>query len=120
MKKKKQKSNSTYPKPLSKKSVVDFALKHHSERPMIFWERAKVWDWSDLFCDDDGKPDKELLLQRLGELHIHFSDDAVKDNKRSMVVIAKVTIPTQREWLRLCEKYGYESDIGGIDGIDYD
>lgn len=115
MKKKKQKSKSTYPKPLGKKSVLEFALKHHSERPMIFWERAKVWDWSELLRDDDGKPNKELLLQRLSELHIYFSDDAVPDNKRSMAILVKVTIPTQREWLRLCEKYGYETDVGGID-----
>lgn len=115
MKKKKQKSKSTYPKPLSKKSVVDFAVKHHSERPMIFWEKARVWDWSDLLHNDDGKPDKELLLQRLSELHIHFSDDAVPENKRSMAILVRVTIPTQREWLRLCEKYGYETNVGGID-----
>lgn len=111
MKKKNKKVKLIYPKPLSKKLVTDFALKHHSERPMIFWEAAKVWDWSDLLRDDDGKPDKELLLHRLSELHIHFSDDAVKDNKRSMAIVIKVTLPTQRKWLKLCEKYGYETQL---------
>ena len=111
MKKKNQKSKSTYPKPLSRKLVTDFASKHHAVRPMIFWEKARVWDWRDLLTDDFGEPDKELLLQRLSELHLYFSDDAVTDNKRSMVMIVKVTVPTQRDWLRICEKYGYDSDL---------
>jgi hypothetical protein len=115
MRKKKQKGKPTYPRPLNKKTVVEFGVKHHSQRPMIFWEKAKVWDWSELLCDDDGKPNKELLLQRLSDLHIYFSDDAVPENKRSMAILVKVTIPTQREWLRLCEKYGYETNVGGID-----
>jgi len=110
MKKKSKNSKPTYPKPLSKKVVLDFALKHHQTRPMLLWENSKVWDWKDLLTDKDGQPNKELLLQRLSELHIHFSDDAVKDNKRSMAVLLKVTIPTRREYLRLCEKYGYETD----------
>jgi len=120
MKKKSKNSKPSYPKPLNKKTVVDFAVKHHSERPMIFWEKARVWDWNDLLRDENDQPNKELLLQRLSELHIHFSDDAVKDNKRSMAILVKVTLPTQREWLRICEKYGYETDVGGIHGIDYD
>ena len=108
MKKKKNKNKPTYPKPLNKKTVVDFAVKHHSERPMIFWENVRIWNWYDLLLGPDGKPDKELLLQRLSELHIFFSDDGVVDNRRSIAVIAKVTIPTRREWLRLSDKYGYE------------
>ena len=111
MKQKKRKSKPTYPKPLSKKLVTDFASKHHAVRPMIFWEKARVWDWRDLLHDDFGKPDKGLLLERLSQLHLYFSDDAVTDNKRSMVMIVKVTVPTQREWLRICEKYGYEPDL---------
>ncbi len=111
MKKKKLRSKPTYPKPLSKKLVTGFAAKHHALRPMIFWEKARVWDWGDLLHDDFGKPDKELLLERLSQLHLHFSDDAVTDNKRSMVAIVKVTVPTQRDWLRICEKYGYEPDL---------
>jgi len=111
MKKKSKNSKPTYPKPLSKKTVVDFALKHHQTRPMLLWENSKVWDWKDLLTDKNGQPNKELLLQRLSELHIHFSDDAVKDNKRSMAVLLKVTIPTRREYLRLCEKYGYETEV---------
>jgi hypothetical protein len=111
MKKTKKKSKPTYPKPLSKKLVTDFASKHHAVRPMIFWEKARVWDWRDLLTDDFGEPDKELLLERLSQLHLYFADDAVTDNKRSMVMIVKVTVPTQRDWLRICEKYGYDSDL---------
>ncbi len=70
-----------------------------------------MWDWRDLLHDDFGKPNRELLLERLSQLHLYFSDDAVTDNKRSMVMIVKVTVPTQRDWLRICEKYGYEPDL---------
>ena len=111
--KKKKNIKPKYPKPLSKKTVVDFAIKHHSERPMIFWEMAKVWDWDDLLRDENDQPNEELLLQRLSELHDHFSDDAVRDNERSMAILVKVTVPTQREFLRLCEKYGYDSELEG-------
>ena len=109
--KNKKKSKPTYPKPLSKRLVTAFAAKHHALRPMIFWEKARVWDWRDLLHDDFGKPNRELLLERLSQLHLYFSDDAVTDNKRSMVMIVKVTVPTQRDWLRICEKYGYEPDL---------
>jgi len=109
----KQTKKPQYPKPISKGAVLKFASTNYAARPMIFWEKAKIWDWHDLLRNDDGTPDKDLLLRRLSELHIHFSDDAVPDNKRSMVIVVKVTIPTQREWLRLCEKYGYDTDHVG-------
>ena len=120
MKTKSKNSKASYPKPLSKKLVTEFALKHHADRPMIFWEKARVWDWADLSLDEHGERIHELLLERLTELESYFSDESVTDNKRSMVIIAKVTVPTQRDWLRICEKYGYDTDIDGIEGIDYE
>lgn len=120
MKKKKLKNKPTYPKPLSKKLVTEFASQHHNYRPMIFWENAMVWDWADLSLDEHGESNKQLLLQRLSELESYFSDEAVADNRRSMALIVKVTIPTQREWLRICGKYGYETHLSGIEEIDYE
>ena len=111
--KKRQTKKPSYPKPISKSAVLKFASTNHAARPMLFWEKAKIWDWRELLTDDEGTPDKLLLLERLSELHVHFSDDAVSDNKRSMVIVVKATIPTQREWLRLCEKYGYDTDHDG-------
>jgi len=109
--KKKKYIKPKYPKPLSKKTVVDFAIKHHSERPMIFWEMGKVWDWLELSRDANGNANTDLLLQRVRELNLHFFDDNIADNKRSMAFVIKATVPTQREWLRLGEKYGYDSDL---------
>lgn len=120
MKKKSNKPKISYPKPLSKRLVTEFALKNHADRPMIFWEKARVWDWVDLSLDEHGEQSHELLLERLSDLESYFSDEAVSDNKRSMAIIVKVTVPTQRDWLRICEKYGYETDLGGIDGMDYE
>lgn len=109
----KQTKRPLHPKPIPKRAVLKFAASRHAARPMIFWEKAKIWDWQELLNDDEGRPDKELLLKRLSELHIHFSDDDVPDNEQSMVLIVKATIPTQREWLRLCEKHGYDTGQEG-------
>jgi len=109
--KKKQPKKPSYPKPIAKSAVLRFAATNHAARPMVFWEKARVWDWLELSRDENGNANTDLLLQRVRELNLHFSDDNIADNKRSTAFVIKATVPTQREWLRLCEKYGYDSDL---------
>ncbi len=100
------------PTAIPKEDVLSFAELIESEGPMIFWETVTMWDWMELSGDSD-TPDKELLLHNLARLHDHFTDDSTEDNKRSMAVILKVTLPTEGAKQRLQQKYGYDESPWG-------
>ncbi len=67
-----------------------------------------MWDWKELATIQNGELSKVAFLSEMGRLYDHLTDDTIKRNSRSMAFIAHVTVPTQREFLRLCEKYGYD------------
>lgn len=100
-----------FPAPLAKRLVLKCAHESHALRPMIFWEMAKVWDWMELATDDSGRTSTDALIYNLSNLHIYFKNSEVKDNSRSVALVLKVTMPTQKEFRRLCQKYGYDPDI---------
>lgn len=110
-KKKTQKrcATKTFPTPLSKRLVVQCAQQSHALRPMVFWEMARVWDWTELATTKNGELSKAAFLSEMSRLYDHLTDNTIKRNSRSMAFIAHVTVPTQREFLRLCEKYGYDT-----------
>jgi hypothetical protein len=82
---------------------------------MIFWEKAQLWDWAELSSDAGGEANTEVLLQNLVALNDHFHDETISSNKRSTVLIIRATVPTQREFLRLCDKHGYEADLEDLE-----
>lgn len=97
-----------YPQAISRSAVMKFAKKHHAARPMIFWEKATVWDWMELAQDEKNQANTDLLLERVSDLQRYFSNEDEPDNNRSMVIIVKALVPTRREWLKLCQKYVYD------------
>ena len=76
---------------------------------MVFWELARVWDWKELARTEDGEFSKAAFLSQMSSLYDHLTDETIKRNSRSMVFVAQATVPTQREFLRLCDKYGYDT-----------
>jgi hypothetical protein len=98
-----------FPSPLSKRLVVQCAQQSHAVRPMVFWEMARVWDWTELAKNHNDEISKATFLVQMSQLYDHLTDESVKRNSRSMAFIAQVTVPTQREFLRLCDKYGYDT-----------
>ena len=100
-----------FPPPLSKRLVNKYALQKQVGRPMLFWEMARLWDWTELAKTESGDTSKAAFLSQMSRLYDHLTDESISRNSRSMVLVAQVTTPTQREFLRLCDKYGY--DTGG-------
>lgn len=97
----------SYPKPLSKRQVLKFALHQHSPRPMVFWEMARVWDGMELATDDCGGVSKEAFLRNASTLYDYLSDDQSRLNGNCAVLVVQARVPTNKEYIRLCEKYGY-------------
>ncbi len=87
---------------------------------MVFWEMARLWDLTDLAKTNDGKIGKAAFLSQMSRLYDHLTDETIKRNTRSTVFVAQATVPTQREFLRLCEKYGYDpaNDETGVPDED--
>ncbi len=98
-----------FPSPLSKRLVLQCAQQSHALRPMVFWEMARVWDWTELATTQNGELSKAAFLSEMSRLYDHLTDETIKRNSRSMAFIAQATVPTHREFLRLCEKYGYDT-----------
>jgi hypothetical protein len=111
--KKKEKTQRTaatnFPSPLSKRLVLQCAKQNHALRPMLFWEMARIWDWTELATTENGEISKAAFLSQMSQLYDHLTDDTITRNSRSMAFIAQATVPTHREFLRLCEKYGYDT-----------
>ncbi len=111
--KKKEKTQRTakqpFPPPLPRRLVLQCAQQSHALRPMVFWEMARVWDWTELATTQNGELSKAAFLSEMSRLYDHLTDETIKRNSRSMAFIAQATVPTHREFLRLCEKYGYDT-----------
>jgi hypothetical protein len=98
-----------FPPPLAKRLVLQGAQQSHALRPMVFWEMTRVWDWTELATTESGETSKAAFLSQMSRLYDHLTDDTITRNSRSMAFIAQVTVPTQRELLSLCDKYGYDT-----------
>ncbi len=98
-----------FPPPLPRRLVLQGAQQSHALRPMVFWEMARVWDWTELATTENGEISKAAFLSQMSQLYDHLTDDTITRNSRSMAFIAQATVPTHREFLRLCEKYGYDT-----------
>ena len=109
MKTQKLTATKPFPSPLSKRLVIQCAQQSHALRPMVFWEMARVWDWKELATTQNGEFSKAAFLSQMSQLYDHLTDETIKRNSRSMVFVAQATVPTQRELLRLCDKYGYDT-----------
>jgi hypothetical protein len=112
---KSMRKDTSIPSPISRRTVLRYAAQEHAARPMIFWEKARLWDWAELSLDVDGEANTEVLRQNLLALNDHFQDETIPSNKRSTVLIIRATVPTQREFLRLCDKYHYEIDLEALE-----
>jgi hypothetical protein len=98
-----------FPSTLSKRLVLQCAQNNHALRPMLFWEMARIWDWTELAKNHSDEISKATFLVQMSELYDHLTDETIKRISRSMVFVAQATVPTQREFLRLCDKHGYET-----------
>jgi len=110
----------SYPKPLSKRQVLKFALHQHSPRPMVFWEMARVWDGVELATDECGEVSKEAFLRNASALYDYLSDDQSALNRNSAVLVVQARVPTSKYYIRLCEKYGYKTTNDDGDSPDDD
>jgi hypothetical protein len=107
-KRKKKKPVQNFPQPIPKKDVLKGASEVYSKRPMLLWENSRVWDIRDLATGGDGKLNKEKFLHEMSALWDHLTDESRNRNSKSMNIWLQTKLPTQREHLRQCEKYGYE------------
>jgi len=89
---KKKRMKSVTPRPVPRCELLALG-KSVARADIDIWEFIKVWDWTSLLTDDEGKPNKQLLLDRLAQLHIHFSDSEIPSNEKSYVCVVRFAAP---------------------------
>jgi len=89
---KKKRMKPVTPRPVSRRELLALG-KSVARADIDIWEFIKVWDWTSLLSDDEGKPNKHLLLDRLAQLHIHFSDSDIPSNEKSCVCVVRFEAP---------------------------